>query len=45
MYRNGCNKFRKFKKTKIPWICKKNIKVSVVMNIKKYLKKKNHLKY
>ena len=51
MYYNVCNKYRKFKTPKITF--KKNpkkqifllITVNVVMNIKKYLKKKNQLKY
>ena len=49
MYCNVSNKYRKFKKTKISYILKKQevfllFTVSVVMNMKKYLKKKK-LKY
>ena len=49
MYCNVC-KYRKFKKTKISYILKKTLSLSVVysviMNLKnKYLMKKNQLKY
>ena len=49
MYCNVCNKYRKFENTKISCIFKKplslSIAYSVVINMKKYLKKKIQLKY
>ena len=49
MYGNVCNKCRKSKITKISYIFEKHqffllFAVSMVMNEKKYLKKKNQLK-
>ena len=41
MYCNVCNKYRKSKKLKSFLL----FRVSVVMNMKKYLEKKNQLKY
>ena len=49
MYCNVCNKYRKFKTTKISYTFLKKVfllfTISVVMNMKKYLKKNNLLKY
>ena len=50
MYCNVCKKYRKSKKPKVSYIFKKHsvfllFTVRGVMNIKKYLKKKNQLKY
>ena len=52
MYFNVSNKYRAFKKTKILYIFKNALSlsillftVSVVINMKKYLKKNNQLKY
>ena len=50
MYCNVCNKYKKLKRTKISYIFQKTLRLSiiyssVVMNMKKYLKKKNQLKY
>ena len=50
MYFNVCNKYKLFKKSKTSYILKKILSrllftVSVVMNMKTYLKKKNQLKY
>ena len=49
MYCNVCHKYRNFKKTKISYIFLKNLVFvlytqSAIMNIKKYLMKKNQLK-
>ena len=45
-----CGKYRKFKNPKIPYILEKTLifvlfAVSVKMKMKKYLKKKNQLRY
>ena len=50
MHCNFCNNYRKFKKTKISYIFLKKIKsllftVSAAINMKKYVKEKNQLKY
>ena len=50
MYCNVCNKYKKLKRIKISYIFQKTLSLSiiyssVVMNMKKYLKKKNQLKY
>ena len=47
---NVCSKYRKFEKTKISFIFKKTLSLSIVSSkcgheYKKYLKKKNQLKY
>ena len=49
MYFNVCNKYRKFKRTKISYIFKKILILSIVYSkccheYKKYLKNKNQLK-
>ena len=50
IYRNVCNKYRKFKNPKISCIIKKTLGLSSVYSkggheYKVYLKKKNQLKY
>ena len=45
-----CDRYRKFKNSKISYILKKTLDLSIIRSkcdneYKKYLKKKNHLKY
>ena len=50
IYCTKCKKYKQFKKTKISCICDKNyfflvFVTSVEMKMKKYLRKKNQLRY